>query len=445
MAPKTSNLLVILLIIVLCGTLNAQQDFREGYIINNSLDTLHGFLDYGNPKQNSKYCLFKSEKDANVERFLPEDIVAYRFNDSKLYMAKEVEILGSKRFYFLEYLVDGMVDLYLLSITHADFFFLEREGELFELSNEKETIITDSGREKRYVNPYSATLKFVMRDAPTLFDEIDQTEFKFRDFIEITKSYHEVTCTTGEDCIDFTKKEKKLHDVGWKLRVGGAIRSNRVQQNFEYQLAQTSVYYYRTIDRVVPIEFSSSNFFDSFRDQIETSKWTITPALVLNLTNKWNTALQVEFQYQKLTNTYRDKEMTLKFLEGTIAVNKEFFYYKRTRPYIKLGISLNKYSSYEVSDVQLQYGIPDVVDGGELFYRPVQSNVDNLLSNEQGISVGSVFSIGVSHTLEKGHKFFAEVGMDRHLKKINAPFDFDFRGIYRSRVSSTYFSVGVLF
>ena len=106
------------------GFLNAQNDFRPGYIIINTGDTLYGEIDYRGDLLMSSICKFKSI-DTAINKYSPNDIIAFRFIDSKLYISKKVK---SRRI-FLEYLIKGNISIYYMRDKNGDHYFMDKEGE----------------------------------------------------------------------------------------------------------------------------------------------------------------------------------------------------------------------------------------------------------------------------------------------------------------------------
>jgi len=51
---------------------------------------------------------------ATRKEYTPEDLQAYRFFDSKYYISRKVKIGESEKLLFLEYLIKGKVDIFLL-------------------------------------------------------------------------------------------------------------------------------------------------------------------------------------------------------------------------------------------------------------------------------------------------------------------------------------------
>ena len=66
--------------------MSAQTDFKSGYIIDLKGDTIFGQIDYRGDVLMSKVCKFKDDQD-KITEFAPNEIAAFRFTDSKYYVA----------------------------------------------------------------------------------------------------------------------------------------------------------------------------------------------------------------------------------------------------------------------------------------------------------------------------------------------------------------------
>ena len=104
--------LTLLFLIVYFGSIQAQRDYRKGYIITNQQDTVYGWIDYRGDIRNSKVCSFKKTETDQATEYSPSDIAAYRFINSKFYVSKNVGSEYVPKLVFLEYLVNGLANLY---------------------------------------------------------------------------------------------------------------------------------------------------------------------------------------------------------------------------------------------------------------------------------------------------------------------------------------------
>ncbi|MCB0667852.1 MAG: hypothetical protein KDC80_18620 [Saprospiraceae bacterium] len=216
---KHYRAIVILVLTIFTSFCQAQQDFRPGFIITLTGDTIKGHIDYRPPISNASVCHFRRENSNEVSKFNPEEIKAYRYNDSKFYISKELTIGGITSRHFLEYLVDGIVELYYLASKFKDAYYIEKEGIFYEVKNEDRTFRKDNKIYKSVKKEYVGTLKYLMRETPDLFDKIDKSDFNHKDFVALSQEYHESICP-DYDCITYVKSSDKLHDIKWRIHPG---------------------------------------------------------------------------------------------------------------------------------------------------------------------------------------------------------------------------------
>ena len=133
---KKGCLLFYLIFFQYCYISFGQGNFRPGYIVTYNSDTLRGFIKLKSNFENSKSCIFKTEKNQIPKILSPDDIRAYRIENGKYYLSKEIEIDSLKKKVFLEYLVNGIVNLYYYKDPLNEYYFIEKDKILSRLSNE---------------------------------------------------------------------------------------------------------------------------------------------------------------------------------------------------------------------------------------------------------------------------------------------------------------------
>lgn len=188
---------------------SAQSNYKEGYVITLQGDTLWGEIDYRGNHTMRNICRFK--QNDNITEFSPNDIAAYRFTDSKYFVSREID--GKK--HFLEFLIKGELNLYTL----GDLYYIETEDKpLVLLPYEKGKTYKKDGKEY-FVKPtqLKGRLTYYTQDAPQLKSKIEKIQEPTpQNLIKIAKEYHDIVCTTGEECIVF---EKKLPPVRVKTEI----------------------------------------------------------------------------------------------------------------------------------------------------------------------------------------------------------------------------------
>jgi hypothetical protein len=84
---------------------------------------------------NAKICRFKSDLSADEQQFHPTDIYGFRYIESgKFYISKTIEINNVLQMVFLEYLIQGIMNLYFYKDDSLDiigyYIFEDEKGEM---------------------------------------------------------------------------------------------------------------------------------------------------------------------------------------------------------------------------------------------------------------------------------------------------------------------------
>ena len=228
-----------------------QSNFSQGYIIKPSQDTLFGLIEDQGEVRNTKACHFKENESSEIEIFSPEDLFAYRILKGKYYVSKEVELGGESQQVFLEYLLNGIYNLYYANVLDKERYFIENEeGKITELSNESKAVFIDETEYVRQTNRYKGILKASFVDYPELYAQIEKTSLDHKSLIEITREYHELSCKDRE-CVIYEKQ-----NVPMRFRIGPSF----------------GVYFMNLKYNGEMDEYTSdmgSNFFIGFRARLE--------------------------------------------------------------------------------------------------------------------------------------------------------------------------------
>jgi len=203
---KFKNLFLIGLFFT-SSLINAQSDFRAGYILKNLTDTLFGEIDYRGDILMSTKCRFRDSNE-NFTEYLPNDLFGFGFSDSKYYVSNEVKFKNV----FLECLVKGKVNIYYMRDENGNHYFIENdELGLTELPFEEGTKYVDNvakaDAKKRVFfksTKHIGLLKLYMQDAPKLKFQIENLKKpEHQNLVKLAEDYHK---TIGEKCIVYDKK-----------------------------------------------------------------------------------------------------------------------------------------------------------------------------------------------------------------------------------------------
>ncbi len=198
-------LLLFLLCIVSGATLFSQSDFRPGYVINNENDTISGLIDYKGNKASVEICLFKHNSGSDAIRYTPPDVKSYRFIDGKYYVSKKLNADDEEAPLFLEFLIDGIVDIYYYRSNTGEHYLIDKgDGKFILLDDKEKEVVVDDIQYVRANKPYVGILKYVFKDSPTVSREVENIALDHKSLIRVAKDYHAEVCTDRE-CIIYEK------------------------------------------------------------------------------------------------------------------------------------------------------------------------------------------------------------------------------------------------
>jgi len=191
--------------ITLTTSLFAQTNFKDGYIIKISGDTLHGMIDYRGDMLMSKICKFKSKNDSIVE-YSPNSIKAFRFNNGKYYVSEEI----NGKNVFVEYLINGKINIFYMRNYDGNHYYLSKDStQLTEIPFEEEIKMIDNHKLHYTTTRHIGVLSIFMKDAPELQSKINSIKKPdHHNLIKIAEDYHNAVCQ-GEKCIIYEKNQPK--------------------------------------------------------------------------------------------------------------------------------------------------------------------------------------------------------------------------------------------
>jgi hypothetical protein len=265
---------------------NAQSDFRQGYIITLNSDTLFGKIDFRGSIYNAQHCNFMANESSQPREFKPGQIISYRFTDGKYFVSKMIKDSLGQHSVFLEYLVHGMADLYYYKSDLSDRFFIQKSSDtLVELSNDEKLVKINGSEYFKKTNQYIGALKIYFYDCGKLQDEINQIPFNTRGLLRIAQDYHNLVCDTGK-CIVYKKK------MVLKFRFAPIVRYNYSSAYFSHT---TLMYYHKLI---------YSNVYDNLEHTLQPNYGAgLQAELIFPMMNE---KLSVQFETLISKNSYED-------------------------------------------------------------------------------------------------------------------------------------------
>ncbi len=204
---KLSTLLSSACLLLASISLQAQNNFRPAYYITLQSDTIYGEIDDRGDARNARVCTFRPGDGEATVSFDPGEILAYRFTGGgKYYISREIPLQEEAQTVFLEYLVNGISDLYYYRGQAQGRYYIESEDGVFtELSNDIITSKVNGVDYTRNSNLFVGQMKASFGDCPEIQPKLDRARFSHKSLIQLTSEYHGYVCE-DQECIVYEKR-----------------------------------------------------------------------------------------------------------------------------------------------------------------------------------------------------------------------------------------------
>ena len=213
------------LILLICTTefVFSQTDYRKGYVVTYTGDTLIGLVGYRDGHKAYQLCNFKSSQAQSPIIYEPGSIIGYGFQNDKAFQSREISLKGqSSKVVFLEVLVKGRVSLYKFERA----LFVEKEGTpLQQLISETKELTIDGKTVFQETHQYIGTLNIALFDCPEISKSIPDVKLNEKALTTLVRDYNR--CKGDSSIIYKVKKPWTRGTVG----LAGGVNISHI--NFE--------------------------------------------------------------------------------------------------------------------------------------------------------------------------------------------------------------------
>lgn len=209
-------------------TILAQSDFRIGYIVTNSLDTLTGLVNYREGLKAFTACEFKKSENDKAETRQPDEISGYGFADDKIFESREIELTDQvKRTVFLEVIVRGTISLY----KYEKIYFVQKRGEtMHRLENETIEEVVNGTPVRKKTNAHMSILNMLMFDCVGMRSNLQRAvSLHEKPVTSLVEDYNQCM---GEPTISF-KAEKPWLKVAMGISGGVELATIGFDNDYE--------------------------------------------------------------------------------------------------------------------------------------------------------------------------------------------------------------------
>lgn len=212
---------------LLAGRAQAQSNFRPGYVLPLTGDTLRGEVNARGARASELSCRFRSTPQAEPTTYLPSQLRGYGFAAENQYYRSLDLPTGNvaPKQCFLKVLVDGPACLYLLVDDER------REDYYVGLPNQPLALLKH-GFTKAYESGsvletgYRNTLAAVLADCPAVQKKLPHLSYQQSQLVDVVATYN-AKCTVGLPL--------RSQPGGTKSRVSFGIMAGVAQQNLTYK------------------------------------------------------------------------------------------------------------------------------------------------------------------------------------------------------------------
>lgn len=357
------KIITLLNFLFLFNAVFAKYNYKPGYIVTLTNDTVHGLVDYGSAAHNSAHCTFRKDSLSPATDYLPAELNGYGFSFNRHFVTKKIRLDSTSivRSFFMEHLVNGSVDLYFLDDLGLTYFFIEQKNELYVLKNEEVKFIENGTAYTRRSNSYKRTLKYLLQDVPSILPDIDRTAFNRKSLIALIENYHKAGKSPYVTYHDL--KIKAPHEK-WKFHFG-------VNAGYTY----SKMGLVSSVSKIEKYVFPGDPYKNITADAtiLETNMWGIDqqggkntfsknnkvfPGLSLNFRAGKNT-VGIELNY--LRNNYQLKDIVVQTdkIRIPLTYQRAFGYRKKVMPFLNIGVCMDYNFKVSVDNLYINYSAPD--------------------------------------------------------------------------------------
>ena len=176
----------------------AQSNFKPGYIVKTSGDTLRGEVDARSEQRNRILCRFRPGKEGAVSEYQPAQLQAYGYSDGKNYQSRSLPIVPPQRG-FLQVVASGRVSIYrTVQADDRDLYYAAKSSDstlrpLIQRDTAMMVYSTAAGREVKTMvrsYPFRSQLAMLMADCPRVQPLLSSMELREQKLVQVAANYN---------------------------------------------------------------------------------------------------------------------------------------------------------------------------------------------------------------------------------------------------------------
>ena len=200
--------------------LQAQYDFRQGFYVNVSGDTISGLVNYPSGKSKYKDFTFKLNRASSTKKYDKADAQAYGIGQDRIFQLKRLPEEEGEIEVFMELLIQGKVSLY----QYRQGYFLAYEDKIKRIYIEETRVEKDGKSYLQKSSHHKEILADALKDCVDLRRKIIAEEIavlpRQKILVSLLEEYYRCT---GEDYMSYKR-------IPWsKIKLGAQIGAEITQ------------------------------------------------------------------------------------------------------------------------------------------------------------------------------------------------------------------------
>ena len=212
----------LLLSVVAAHPVQAQRNFRPGYIVRPSGDSLRGEIDVRGQQRMGLLCVFRTNAGAAISQYTPTELKAYGLQSGARYEACQLPgglttapggaaLSAAPTTLFMQRLVQGKAKLYSYVDEGGNgrYFFRTTDGPVAELVQIIENVTVNDVLVQQKSYPFRQVLSKAFIDCPVVQPMLIKAELKESQLVAIFDRYN--SCFPGQASAASTTRRTKAH------------------------------------------------------------------------------------------------------------------------------------------------------------------------------------------------------------------------------------------
>jgi len=201
--------------LLLCSFSFAQQNFKDGYLINAQKDTIRGQVLSRSNAKNYISCIFKGAE--GEKEYFPKDILGFGYTNDKFFSSQIVPNA------FVEVLVQGKLSLYK---SEENSYYVQKDTILKQLEAKKIEVVTNGRTSLKDDPTWKGFINYLISDCEDLSgSRINNVKFQEASLVKIVTEYNR--CKDSEMVVYKSQKPFLLFNYGISIGVTQTTLNNR--------------------------------------------------------------------------------------------------------------------------------------------------------------------------------------------------------------------------